>query len=70
MNVKAYYKRNISYTFNEQKQRDILKNYSQEQLKTELNRQLTIQKECLFDKVNSRENNQKIINLLNILIYG
>lgn len=69
MNVQAYYKRHISYTFNEQKQRGIFKSYSQEQLKTELNRQLTIQKECLFDKVNSRENNQKMINLLNTLTY-
>ena len=68
MNVKAYYKRTISYKFNEQKQRDILKSYSKEQLKTELNRQLEIQRECLFDKVNTKSNNIKMINLLSSLI--
>ena len=68
MNIQAYYKRNVSYKFDKQKQRDILKSYSKEQLKTELNRQLEIQKECLFDKVNTKSNNKKMINLLNSLL--
>jgi len=57
MNVQQYYKRNISYKFNEQKQKDIFKHYSKEQLKTELNRQLEIQRDCLFDKFNTKSSN-------------
>ena len=64
MDVKTYYKRNISYKFDEQKQKDVLKNYSKEQLKTELNRQLEIQRDCLFDKVNSKSSNKKMIDLI------
>jgi hypothetical protein len=68
MNVQAYYKGNVSYKFNEDKQRDILSRYSKEQLVVELNRQLVIQKDCLFDKVNSRVNNGKMILLLKSLL--
>ena len=64
MNVKAYYKANVSNKFNEDKQRDILSKYSKEQLVVELNRQLVIKRDCLFDKVNSRVNNGKMILLL------
>jgi hypothetical protein len=68
MNVQVYYKANVSSKFNEDKQRDILSKYSKEQLETELNRQLVIQRDCLFDKVNSRVNNGKMVLLLKSLL--
>jgi hypothetical protein len=68
MNVKAYYKANVSNKFNEDKQRDILSKYSKEQLVVELNRQLVIKRDCLFDKVNSRVNNGKMVLLLKSLL--
>ena len=68
MNTKTYYKRNVSYSFNEQKQREILSKFSAKELETELKRQTEIKEQRLFDKVNTKQNNLKMINLLKTLI--
>ena len=68
MDVKSYYRKNIKYNFNKQKQTEILNSYSKEQLETALNIQLTIYREYLFDKVNSRSNNKKMISLISNII--
>ena len=64
MNVQTYYKRNISYNFNKQKQQDILDKLSNEQLKNLYQVKLTAKKERLFCKVNTEKNTDLMINLI------
>lgn len=64
MDVKAYYKRNVSYKFNKQKQQDILNKLSKEQLQNLYQLKLTAKKERLFCKVNSERNTDLMISLI------
>ena len=64
MNVQTYYKRNVSYNFNKQKQQDILDKLSKEQLQNLYQLKLTAKKERLFCKVNTERNTDLIISLI------
>ena len=64
MNIQAYYKRNVSYNFNKQKQKDILDQLSKEQLENLYQSKLTAKKERLFCKVNSEKNTDLMISLI------
>lgn len=64
MNVQTYYKRNVSYNFNKQKQKDILDKLSKEQLQNLYQLKLTAKKERLFCKVNTERNTNLMISLI------
>ena len=64
MNVQTYYKRNVSYNFNKQKQQDILDKLSKEQLQNLHQLKLTAKKERLFCKVNTERNTNLMISLI------
>lgn len=64
MNVQIYYKRNVSYNFNKQKQQDILDKLSKEQLQYLYQLKLTAKKERLFCKVNTERNTDLMISLI------
>ena len=64
MNVQIYYKRNVSYNFNKQKQQDILDKLSKEQLQDLYQLKLTAKKERLFCKVNTEINTDLMISLI------
>ena len=64
MNVQTYYKRNVSYNFNKQKQQDILDKLSKEQLQDLYQLKLTAKKERLFCKVNTERNTDLMISLI------
>ncbi len=64
MNVQIYYKRNVSYNFNKQKQQDILDKLSKEQLQDLYQLKLTAKKERLFCKVNTERNTDLMISLI------
>ncbi len=64
MNVQEYYKRNVSYNFNKQKQQDNINGLSNEQLQKLYQLKLTAKKERLFCKVNSEKNTDLIIDLI------
>ena len=64
MEVKEYYKRNVSYNFNKQKQQDILDKLSKEQLQNLYQLKLTAKKERLFWKVNTERNTDLMISLI------
>lgn len=64
MNVQTYYKRNVSYKFNKQKQQDILNKLSKEQLQNLYQLKLTAKKERLFCKVNTERNTDLMIRLI------
>ena len=64
MNVQIYYKRNVSYNFNKQKQQDILDKLSKEQLQNLYQLKLTAKKERLFCKVNTERNTDLMISLI------
>ena len=64
MNAQAYYKRNVSYNFNKQKQQDILDKLSKEQLQDLYQLKLTAKKERLFCKVNTERNTDLMISLI------
>ena len=64
MNVQTYYKRNVSYNFNKQKQQDILDKLSKEQLQDLYQLKLTAKKERLFCKVNTEINTDLMISLI------
>lgn len=64
MDVQTYYKRNVSYKFNRQKQKDILDNLSKEQLQNLYQLKLTAKKERLFCKVNTERNTDLMISLI------
>ena len=64
MNVQTYYKRNVSYNFNKQKQQDILDKLSKEQLQNLYQLKLTAKKERLFCKVNTERNTDLMISLI------
>ena len=64
MDVKAYYKRNVSYNFNKQKQQDILDKLSKEQLQNLYQLKLIAKKERLFCKVNTERNTDLMISLI------
>ena len=64
MDVKAYYKRNVSYNFNKQKQQDILDKLSKEQLQNLYQHKLTDKKERLFCKVNTERSTDLMISLI------
>lgn len=64
MNVQTYYKRNVSYNFNKQKQQDILNKLSKEQLQNLYQIKLTAKKERLFCKVNTERNTDLMISLI------
>ena len=64
MDVKAYYKRNVSYNFNKQKQQDILDKLSKEQLQNLYQLKLTAKKERLFCKVNTERSTDLMISLI------
>ena len=64
MDVKTYYKRNVSYNFNKQKQQDILDKLSKEQLQNLYQLKLTAKKERLFCKVNTERNTDLMISLI------
>ena len=64
MDVKTYYKRNVSYNFNKQKQQDILDKLSKEQLQDLHQLKLTAKKERLFCKVNTERNTDLMISLI------
>lgn len=64
MNVQEYYKRNVSYSFNKQKQQDIINTLSKEQLQNLYKLKLTAKKERLFCKVNSEKNTDLMISLI------
>ena len=64
MNVQTYYKRNVSYIFNKQKQQDILDKLSKEQLQNLYQLKLTAKKERLFCKVNTERNTDLMISLI------
>ena len=64
MDVQTYYKRNVSYNFNKQKQQDILDKLSKEQLQNLYQLKLTAKKERLFCKVNTERNTDLMIGLI------
>ena len=64
MNVQIYYKRNVSYNFNKQKQQDILDKLSKEQLQNLYQLKLTAKKERLFCKVNTERSTDLMISLI------
>ena len=64
MNVQIYYKRNVSYNFNKQKQQDILDKLSKEQLQDLYQLKLTAKKERLFCKVNTERNTVLMVSLI------
>ena len=64
MNTQIYYKRNVSYNFNKQKQQDILDKLSKEQLQDLYQLKLTAKKERLFCKVNTERNTNLMISLI------
>lgn len=64
MDVQTYYKRNVSYKFNRQKQQDILDKLSKEQLQNLYQMKLTAKKERLFCKVNTERNTDLMISLI------
>ena len=64
MNVQEYYKRNVSCSFNKQKQQDILDKLSKEQLQNLYQLKLTAKKERLFCKVNTERNTNLMISLI------
>ena len=64
MNAQTYYKTNISYNFNKQKQQDILDKLSKEQLQNLYQLKLTAKKERLFCKVNTERNTDLMISLI------
>lgn len=64
MDLQTYYKRNVSYKFNRQKQKDILDNLSKEQLQNLYQLKLTAKKERLFCKVNTERNTDLMISLI------
>ena len=64
MNVQTYYKRNVSYNFNKQKQQDILDKLSKEQLQNLYQLKLTAKKERLFCKVNTERSIDLMISLI------
>ena len=64
MNAQIYYKRNVSYNFNKQKQQDILDKLSKEQLQNLYQLKLTAKKERLFCKVNTERNTDLMISLI------
>lgn len=64
MDIQAYYKRNVSYNFNKQKQQDIINTLSKEQLQDFYQSKLNTKKERLFCKVNSEKNTDLIIELI------
>ena len=64
MNVQTYYKRNVSYNFNKQKQQDILDKLSKEQLQNLYQLKLTAKKERLFCKLNTERNTDLMISLI------
>lgn len=64
MNVQIYYKRNVSYNFNKQKQQNILDKLSKEQLQNLYQLKLTAKKERLFCKVNTERNTDLMISLI------
>ena len=64
MDVKTYYKRNVSYNFNKQKQQDILDKLSKEQLQNLYQLKLTAKKERLFCKVNTERSTDLMISLI------
>ena len=64
MNVQIYYKRNVSYNFNKQKQQDILDKLSKEQLQNLYQLKLTAKKERLFCKVNTERSIDLMISLI------
>ena len=64
MNVQTYYKRNVSYNFNKQKQQDILDKLSKEQLQNLYQLKLTAKKERLFCKVNTERSTDLMISLI------
>jgi hypothetical protein len=64
MNIQTYYKRNVSYNFNKQKQQDILDKLSKEQLQNLYQLKLTAKKERLFCKINTERNTDLMISLI------
>ncbi len=64
MNAQTYYKTNIYYNFNKQKQQDILDKLSKEQLQNLYQLKLTAKKERLFCKVNTERNTDLMISLI------
>lgn len=64
MNAQTYYKRNVSYNFNKQKQLDILDKLSNKQLKSLYQVKLTAKKQRLFCKVNTERNTDLMISLI------
>ena len=64
MNVQTYYKRNVSYNFNKQKQQDNISELSNEQLQKLYQLKLTAKKERLFCKVNTERNTNLMISLI------
>jgi hypothetical protein len=64
MNLQEYYKRNVSYNFNKQKQQDNINELSNEQLQNLYQLKLTAKKERLFCKVNTEKNINLMISLI------
>ena len=64
MNVQSYYKRNVSYNFNKQKQQDAINELSNEQLQNLYQLKVTAKKERLFCKVNTEKNTNLMIRLI------
>ena len=64
MNVQECYKRNVSYNFNKQKQQDNINELSNEQLNNLYQLKLTAKKERLFCKVNTENNTDLMISLI------
>lgn len=65
MNHKRYYFENAgNYSFNEEKQRQIIKEFKDNMLLNHLKLQYDKFQERLFDKVNTEENLLKLIDLI------
>lgn len=64
MNYQKYYKENISYNFNAEKMQKIVKDQQIEMLKKDLQNQYDKIAYNLFDKVNTKENVFKYIELI------
>lgn len=64
MDAKTYYKRNVSYIFNKQKQQDNINKLSNEQLLDLHKSKLTAKKERLFCKVNTEKITDLMISLI------
>lgn len=64
MDCKKYYSEHISYDFNKEKMQKIVSELKIDMIKKELENQYEKLNYCLFDKVNTKKNVLKYIDLL------